>query len=268
MTSRRTTFTGAGGAELAGLLELPSGPVVGAAVFAHCFTCGKDSLAAARISRALADRGVAVLRFDFTGLGGSGGDFANTGFSSNVEDLVLAAAHLGESVAPATLLVGHSLGGAAVLAAAGEAPGGRRGRDDRRARRPGARRRAAGWRSRPRGPGGRGRGRSRRAPVHGACGTARRPRAGALPDSGCERCAGRCSCCTRPSTTSSTSTTPASSSRRRGTPSRSSSSTGPTTCSRAAPMPSSWPTSSRHGPPGTSRHRRRAPRRGPRARSW
>jgi putative redox protein len=92
------------------------------AVFVHCFTCGKDSLAAARVSRALAARGIAVLRFDFTGLGGSGGDFASTGFSSNVEDVVRAAEHLSETVAPAALLVGHSLGGAAALAAAQSLP--------------------------------------------------------------------------------------------------------------------------------------------------
>lgn len=122
MTSRRTTFTGSGGVELAGRLELPPGPVAAAAVFAQCFTCGKDSVAAARVSRALAARGIAVLRFDFTGIGGSGGDFASTGFSSNVADLVRAAGHLAATVAPATLLVGHSLGGAAVLAAAAELP--------------------------------------------------------------------------------------------------------------------------------------------------
>ncbi len=122
MTSRRTTFTGSGGAELAGRLELPAGEPIGSAVFAHCFTCGQDSVAAARVSRALAARGIAVLRFDFTGIGRSGGDFASTGFSSNVGDLVLAAQHLTATVAPATLLVGHSLGGAAVLAAAADLP--------------------------------------------------------------------------------------------------------------------------------------------------
>lgn len=122
MSSRRTTFTGSYGTELAGRLELPAGPPIGAAVFAHCFACGKDSIAAARVARALAARGIAVLRFDFTGIGGSGGDFASTGFSSNVDDLVLAARHMADTVAPATLLVGHSLGGAAVLAAAAQLP--------------------------------------------------------------------------------------------------------------------------------------------------
>jgi uncharacterized protein len=122
MTSRRITFPGSIGAALAGRLELPPGPLVGAAVFAHCFTCGKDSVAAARVSRALAERGFAVLRFDFTRIGGSDGDFASTGFSSNVEDLVLAAQHLAATVAPASLLVGHSLGGAAVLTAAAQLP--------------------------------------------------------------------------------------------------------------------------------------------------
>src|SRR5690606_32423337 len=90
------------------------------ALFAHCFTCSKNSLAARRIARALTARGFGVLRFDFTGLGQSGGDFADTSFSSNVGDLIVAAAAMAEAgIAPA-LLIGHSLGGAAALAAAGE----------------------------------------------------------------------------------------------------------------------------------------------------
>ena len=98
-------------------LNLPDGPVHAHALFAHCFTCGKDIHVAARIARALARRGIATVRFDFTGLGGSGGDFANTHFSSNLDDLAAAITHMrGEGRAPA-LLVGHSLGGAAVLAA-------------------------------------------------------------------------------------------------------------------------------------------------------
>lgn len=101
---------------------MPEGPVRACALFAHCFTCSKDSLAASRISAALSDRGVAVLRFDFTGLGGSDGDFANTNFSSNVADLVAAAAYLRERHHAPDLLIGHSLGGAAVLAAAGDIP--------------------------------------------------------------------------------------------------------------------------------------------------
>ncbi|GAA3767042.1 alpha/beta hydrolase [Streptomyces chiangmaiensis] len=91
-------------------------------MFAHCFTCNKDSSAATRVSRALALHGFGVLRFDFTGLGGSGGDFANTNFSSNIEDLLHAATYLRDSFTDPVLLIGHSLGGAAVLAAAGYLP--------------------------------------------------------------------------------------------------------------------------------------------------
>ena len=103
-------------------LELPPGSPRAYALFAHCFTCSKDIFAATRIAEALAARGIAVLRFDFTGLGASEGDFANTNFSSNVADLVAAADHLRATRAAPTLLVGHSLGGAAVLAAAGDIP--------------------------------------------------------------------------------------------------------------------------------------------------
>src|SRR5215472_4923273 len=92
------------------------------ALFAHCFTCGKDSLAARRIAEALTARGIAVLRFDFTGLGSSEGDFANTHFSSNVDDLVAAADHLRATRGVPGILIGHSLGGAAVLAAAERIP--------------------------------------------------------------------------------------------------------------------------------------------------
>jgi len=118
MPSTRVEFTGSLGHPLAGRLDTPDGPVRAWALFAHCFTCSKDTKAAAYIARALAEAGFGVLRFDFTGLGGSGGDFGNTHFSSNVDDLVAAADWLrGAHGAPA-LLVGHSLGGAAVLAAA------------------------------------------------------------------------------------------------------------------------------------------------------
>ncbi|MBV6632487.1 MAG: OsmC family protein [Alphaproteobacteria bacterium] len=120
--SQKFEFTGALGDTLAGLLELPSGKRRGVAIFAHCFTCSKDSHAAARVSRALAEQGVAVLRFDFTGLGSSSGDFSNTNFSSNVEDLLAAAAALEDQLSAPTLLIGHSLGGAAVLMAAGKLP--------------------------------------------------------------------------------------------------------------------------------------------------
>lgn len=122
MRSRKIEFRGSQGMPLAARLELPEGEPRAYALFAHCFTCGKDVVAAARISRALAELGIAVLRFDFTGLGGSGGDFGNTGFSSNVEDLWRAGEYLRTNFAPASILVGHSLGGAAVLAAAHRMP--------------------------------------------------------------------------------------------------------------------------------------------------
>jgi len=118
----RATFKGSAGTELAARLDLPAGPVAGFALFAHCFTCTKDILAAKRIAAGLAAAGVGVLRFDFTGLGSSDGEFANTNFSSNVEDLVHAAAYLRANFAAPRLLIGHSLGGAAVLAAAAEIP--------------------------------------------------------------------------------------------------------------------------------------------------
>ena len=92
------------------------------ALFAHCFTCGKDILAAKRIAERLTIHGIAVLRFDFTGLGGSEGEFANTHFSSNVDDLVAAADHLRKMYGAPAILIGHSLGGAAVLAAAHRSP--------------------------------------------------------------------------------------------------------------------------------------------------
>lgn len=103
---------------LAGLLEMPDSNPHSFALFAHCFTCGKDVVSASRISRALVARGYAVLRFDFTGLGSSDGDFANSNFSSNVEDLIAAADFLRENYRAPALLIGHSLGGAAALAAA------------------------------------------------------------------------------------------------------------------------------------------------------
>ncbi|MBY0269644.1 MAG: alpha/beta fold hydrolase [Burkholderiales bacterium] len=113
-------FPGAFGTPLAARLDLPAATPLAYALFAHCFTCSKDTLAAARISTALVEHGFGVLRFDFTGLGGSAGDFANTNFSSNVADLVAAAAWLREHHQAPRVLIGHSLGGAAVLAAAGE----------------------------------------------------------------------------------------------------------------------------------------------------
>jgi uncharacterized OsmC-like protein/alpha-beta hydrolase superfamily lysophospholipase len=109
-------------APLAARLDMPESAPLAYAIFAHCFTCSKDVFAASRISEALASQGIAVLRFDFTGLGASGGDFANTNFSSNVEDLKLAAAYLREHYEAPQILIGHSLGGAAVLAVAGDIP--------------------------------------------------------------------------------------------------------------------------------------------------
>jgi putative redox protein len=120
--TERFQFPGSEGQQLAAALELPEGKTLAYALFAHCFTCGKDVLAAKRIAVALAAKGIAVLRFDFTGLGSSEGDFANSTFSSNVADLVRAADHLRETREAPTILIGHSLGGAAVLAAAGQIP--------------------------------------------------------------------------------------------------------------------------------------------------
>ena len=115
--SQKVTFEGAAGDVLAARLDRPNGPVRAWALFAHCFSCSKDVHAAQRISRRLTTHGYAVLRFDFTGLGQSEGDFANTNFSSNVEDLIKAADYLRETQEAPRLLVGHSLGGAAVIAA-------------------------------------------------------------------------------------------------------------------------------------------------------
>ena len=122
MPSERFEFPNAHGEKLAALLDRPAGPVTAYALFAHCFTCGKDVLAAKRIAEGLTARGIAVLRFDFTGLGSSEGEFANTTFSSNVADLVAAANHLREVYRAPAILIGHSLGGAAVLAAAQHCP--------------------------------------------------------------------------------------------------------------------------------------------------
>src|SRR3954462_15105863 len=115
--ARKIEFPGATRAKLAARLDLPAEPRA-FALFVHCFTCGKDIFAASRIAETLNARGIAVLRFDFTGLGGSEGEFANTNFSSNVQDLVAAADWLRSEHEAPKLLVGHSFGGAAVLAAA------------------------------------------------------------------------------------------------------------------------------------------------------
>src|SRR5689334_12082721 len=122
MQSKVFDFTGAAGQKLAGRLDLPDHAPRGYALFAHCFTCTKNSLAAVRIARALAARGFGVLRFDFTGLGGSEGTFSEHGFSGDVADLLAAVAEMSKAGMAPSLLIGHSLGGAAVLAAAAELP--------------------------------------------------------------------------------------------------------------------------------------------------
>jgi uncharacterized OsmC-like protein/alpha/beta superfamily hydrolase len=122
MSSQKVSFAGAHGVELAARLDLPLGKPRAYAIFAHCFTCSKDTKAAAYVSAALAEQGIAVLRFDFTGLGGSDGDFSNTNFSSNIADLLAAANYVREHHGVPEILIGHSLGGAAVLAAATHIP--------------------------------------------------------------------------------------------------------------------------------------------------
>lgn len=120
--AERFTFTGKKGDLLAARIDRPAGPAKAHALFAHCFTCTKDIFAANRIAQGLVAAGIAVLRFDFTGLGASEGEFANTNFSSNVDDLVAAADHMREQLSAPDILIGHSLGGAAVLVAAGRIP--------------------------------------------------------------------------------------------------------------------------------------------------
>jgi putative redox protein len=120
MPTERFTFPGHGGQDLAARLDLPDGPHLATALFAHCFTCSKDIPAARRIAGRLASMGIAVLRFDFTGLGHSDGEFENTNFTTNVQDLVATSAELERRGMAPSLLVGHSLGGAAVLMAASD----------------------------------------------------------------------------------------------------------------------------------------------------
>jgi uncharacterized OsmC-like protein/alpha-beta hydrolase superfamily lysophospholipase len=122
MPAERIDFPNADGEMLAALLDRPAGEPTAYALFAHCFTCGKDNRAARLIAKGLTARGIAVLRFDFTGLGASTGEFANTTFSSNVADLAAAADHLRRTRRAPSLLIGHSLGGSAVLAAAEKIP--------------------------------------------------------------------------------------------------------------------------------------------------
>ena len=116
-------FAGAAGSRLAGRLERPSGIAIGWAILAHCFTCGKDSLASVHVSRALAARGIGVLRFDFAGIGASEGDLAHSTFGGDVDDLVAAAGAMADEGMTPALLVGHSLGGAVILIAAARLPG-------------------------------------------------------------------------------------------------------------------------------------------------
>ena len=118
---KKLEFEGSDG-NLAARLDLPQGAVKAYALFAHCFTCSKDIFAASRIASRLTDKGIAVLRFDFTGLGASGGEFENSNFSSNIEDLLKAANYMRQNLKAPEILIGHSLGGAAVLAVAGEIP--------------------------------------------------------------------------------------------------------------------------------------------------
>lgn len=121
-TTSRVSFKGASGADLAARFDRPAGKPRACALFAHCFTCSKDIFAAKRIASELAAQGIATLRFDFTGLGHSDGDFASTNFSSNVGDLLSAVQWMRENGEAPSILIGHSLGGAAVLSAAPDVP--------------------------------------------------------------------------------------------------------------------------------------------------
>ena len=123
MTSRMFDFDGSGGSRLSGRLDGPETTPRGWAIFAHCFTCGKDSLAAARVARALSRTGIGVLRFDFAGVGTSAGALGDGGFAADVDDLVAAAGAMAAAGMAPSLLVGHSLGGAAALSAATQLPG-------------------------------------------------------------------------------------------------------------------------------------------------
>ena len=120
--TEKVSFKGSQNHQIDARLEMPDGEIKAYAIFAHCFTCSKDVHAATRISRALTDVGIAVLRFDFTGLGNSEGDFANTNFTTNVGDLTAAYLHLTYNHEAPEILIGHSLGGAAVLASANTMP--------------------------------------------------------------------------------------------------------------------------------------------------
>ena len=122
MPAASVRFPGSQGQQLAALLDAPPDPPRAYALFAHCFTCSKESKAATYVAQALAAQGIATLRFDFTGLGASTGEFADSNFSSNVDDLLAAVEWLRANRAAPQILIGHSLGGAAVLAAAARVP--------------------------------------------------------------------------------------------------------------------------------------------------
>lgn len=122
MARTKLEFAGSDDLNIAALLETPAGAPSAFVLFAHCFTCGKDMVAASRIARALVANGFGVLRFDFTGLGNSEGEFSNSNFSSNIADLISAADYLRDNYMAPSILIGHSLGGAAVLAGAGQIP--------------------------------------------------------------------------------------------------------------------------------------------------
>lgn len=122
MPVQKIEFTGAQGDKLSARLDTPENPPRAYALFAHCFSCSKDMVAASRIAKALYARDIAVMRFDFTGLGQSEGEFCNTNFTSNISDLVSAANYMADNLEAPTILIGHSLGGAAVISAAHEIP--------------------------------------------------------------------------------------------------------------------------------------------------
>jgi len=123
MQFKKLAFTNSAGQKLSARIDLPENQdPIACALFAHCFTCSKNIKAISHISRALTREGIAVLRFDFTGLGESEGDFADTNFSSNVEDLVMAAEFMADNYRAPKILIGHSLGGAAVMQAAAKIP--------------------------------------------------------------------------------------------------------------------------------------------------
>jgi putative redox protein len=122
MVSRPFSFRSRRGLDLVGILDAPVAPPRGWAMFAHCFTCGKDSFAAARIARGLARMGIGVLRFDFAGVGESGGRLADSSFAADTDDLTAAANAMAAAGMAPQLLVGHSLGAAAALMAAGTLP--------------------------------------------------------------------------------------------------------------------------------------------------